>query len=389
MMMRALALASLLLLPALLLVCAPAARADTSPPEVLDRWWEPRYPIAPENVALYARVSDPDGVQTVGAVWCYVPPYLCQYPSLYDDGTNGDVVAGDGLWTNGSVDTDGRVIGASFKLDAFDTLGNNIHLDAIYALFVDSLNLTLESPFVTAEPGQLFTIGGTALYEENASAPAEGVSVSVSVSGSSQVATVAADGIFTATLTAPTQQGVYTITATAADRGLADSKQSTLAATSTPTPDLAVANLRTSVPEPVEGPVYLRFDARNVGTEAATNVHVLVELVSTAVPVQTLLDDRVAVAGYGGSVPVIAETSLEAGTYTVRVSLDSEDAVGELDETNNVEEFTFTVRDLPEPTSSLLVAGVGGGVAGVAAAAGVLVWRRRRLQDAPDGHGKG
>jgi hypothetical protein len=86
---------------------------------------------------------------------------------------------------------------------------------------------------------------------------------------------------------------------------------------------------------------------------------------------------------------VIAETSLEAGTYTVRVSLDSEDAVGELDETNNVEEFTFTVRDLPEPTSSLLVAGVGGGVAGVAAAAGVLVWRRRRLQDAPDGHGKG
>ena len=388
--MRVQALAPLLLVPALIMVLAPTARADTSPPEVLDRWWEPRYPIAPETVALYARVSDPDGVQTVGAVWCYVPAYLCQYPPLYDDGTNGDAVAGDGLWTNGSVATDGRVIGASYKLDAFDTLGNNVHLDAIYALFVDSLNLTLESAFVTAEPGHPFSIIGTAFYEENVTAPAEGVSVSVSVSGSSQVATVSADGTFTATLTAPTQEGGYTITVAATDRGLADSKEAILAATSTPTPDLAIGNLRTSVPNPVEGPVYIRFDARNVGTGAATNVQVLVELVSTAVPVRTLLGDRVAVPGFGASVPMIAQTSLEGGTYTVRVSLDSEDAVGELDETNNVEEFTFTVRDLPEQTSPLVLAGVGGGVvAAVGAAAGVLLWRRRRRQNAPDGHGKG
>ncbi len=376
---NALALA-LVLGVALLWVPAPSVSA-ADPPEVLDRWWEPRYPIAPERVAIYARVTDPDGVQTVGAVWCYVPPFLCQYPSLYDDGTNGDAVAGDGLWTNGSIETDARVIGASFKLDAFDTGGNSVHLDAIYALFVDSLNISFEAPVVTAEPGQPFTVNGTAFYEDNASAPAEGISVTVSIPGQQQTVTVSANGSFEATLAAPSQDGTYTITAEAVDRTLTDSEQAVLAVTSIPTPDLSIGDLRTSTPKPVAGPVAVQFKARNIGTDLATDVRVLVELMGPSGPARVLLDVRVTIPGLGGAIPLVAQTSLAPGTHTVRVSLDPDDDVAELNEVNNVEELTIVIPATPDAGPPLLWIGVGGGGLVAAAAGMALVLRRKGRRD--------
>ncbi|HYS71226.1 MAG TPA: hypothetical protein VEM95_02280, partial [Thermoplasmata archaeon] len=116
------------------LAAVPAAKADTTPPTITDPSWTPRYPITPSNVTLSANVSDPDGVAFVSATWCAVPPFLCTYPQLYHVGGN--------LYV-GNESTFPRSMGASYEVFAQDNAGNSITIGPFYALFVDSLNLTL------------------------------------------------------------------------------------------------------------------------------------------------------------------------------------------------------------------------------------------------------
>lgn len=369
-----------------LLAPAFSVRADASPPEVHARWWEPRYAIAPEPVKIFAHVTDADGVREVTAIWCYVPPYLCLYPKLYDDGTNGDEVAGDGVWTNLTESHTG-VEGASYKLQAADQFGNSIVLDPMYALFVDSLNLTLDSEVVVAEGGRTVAVNGTAFFEANQTAPAEGVVVDVSAGGSQAQAPVNAAGGFSAQLTAPAADGTYTITALATYRTLTGRAEGTLAVSSVPRPDLSIANLLPSRGDPVAGePLSVSFRVRNVGTAQAFDARVIAEVVTPGQAVR-ILDERTNVPPIGGNVLFIAAWTPGAGPQTLRITVDPDGEIDELNEGNNAAELPVDARTPGEPEGPpIALIGAGAATAGAAAVSvvGLFYVRRRRARASPD-----
>src|SRR3989442_12176583 len=219
-MRRGIGVLVLIVLALATLAAVAAAKGDTTPPTITDPRWTPRYPIIPSNVTLSANVSDPDGVAFVQGTWCAVPPFLCTYPQLYHVG--GNLYSANESTFIGSM-------GASFEGFAQDNAGNSITIGPFYALFVDSLSLTLTPRVVAATPGASVTVNGTAFYgpstrpfdrQENHSAPAEGVVANVTVDGATHPATIDGTGNFSVTFAAPSSDGTYPIDVTAADRNL-------------------------------------------------------------------------------------------------------------------------------------------------------------------------
>lgn len=365
------------------LVPTRPAAGDGVPPAITEIRWDPRYPIHPSNVTISARVMDPDGIAWVQTAFCYLPPWLCLYEQLTDPDGDG-IYTGIPVGPNGqSTEPESRVRGATLNVSARDNAGNSIVTQKIPILFADSINMTLEEIVFFAAPGQAFEARGSVFYEANQSAPAEGTTVIVTVTGDEQSVTVDANGAFEANLTAPNADGTYTITATVTDRTLTDSEEATLAVSTIPTPDLTVSNLRMSPLEPVAGPVTIRFDARNVGTDAAQGVHVLVELIEADQAVRVLFDDRMTIQSGGGSIPLVVQANLAAGTYSVRVTLDAEDEISELNEDNNVRVLEFTVHVKPEQGPSLTWIGVGGAAAAASLVGVVAALRRRNSRRKP------
>ena len=366
------------------------AGADANPPVFVDTWWEPHRPIHPSNVTLYANVTDSDGIAWVQSTFCYYTAeaaWICVYSDLADPD-------GDGVWTavpEGPYGTSTQaepVIGALLGFTAGDTALNYANTTKVWILFVDSVNVTLTPPVLGAEPGQDVAVNGTAFYESNLTAPAEGVSVTVSVPGSSVQATVNATGGFSANLTAPAAEGVYTINATATDRTLTGWQEGTLAVSTVPRPDLRVENVRPSSASPTAGqPFTLMFDVTNVGTGDAVGTRVVVET-SRGTEWAPVYDEQVDLAKGGGTVTLAAEWAAAEGATSVRIRVDADEAFSELDEGNNNYTTTVTARapDLP-----VLWIAAGGGVASVAVLGGVLALRRRRSRPigSPAEKGKG
>ena len=368
---------ALILLIAVLAV-PQAARADTNPPTIEAVWSEPRYPIHPQNVTVYARVSDPDGLSLVESTFCYVPPFLCLYDTMSD--TDGDGVftitpSGPGGTSTQPHDAPFWAEGASIGISAVDTFGNAALSPKRYLLFADSLNLTFERSVIDVEPGQSFTVNGTAFYEDNATAPAEGIPVDVGIPGSTDVDVIDPNGSFSVTLVAPSTEGTWTITASATDRSLTDTEESTLAVSTVPRPDLTIADIRVSPTIPVEGRVTVSFHARNVGTLAVADARVLVEVVGS--PSRTILDDTFAIPARGGDIPLIAMWTAPVGPVTVRITIDPDDAIDELNEANNEIEYPLSVQ-APPPEEIPLIVWIGGGVAALVAAAILGIWALRR-----------
>src|SRR5437867_4352725 len=84
--------------------------AGSHPPLFLEKWADGKpdtsridTPLTLQPFAIYARVFDDDGnLQSVNATLTifYGTPDPCKTPQrMYDDGTNGDLVKGDGIWT--------------------------------------------------------------------------------------------------------------------------------------------------------------------------------------------------------------------------------------------------------------------------------------------------
>ena len=342
--------AALLLLLVAVASIPQDARGDTNPPVIERVWWEPRFPIYPDNVTLFARVSDPDGLQLVESVFCYVPPFLCLYDTMSDPDA-------DGVWTivprgPGGTSTQPAAMakGASVGVSAVDTFNNGAVSAKQYVLFVDALNLSFAAPVIEVEPGQPFTVWGSAFYEDNITAPAEGVSVDVAVSTESDTALVAADGAFSVTLTAPSAEGTYTITARSTDRSLSDVEESSLAVTTIPRADVTISDVRVSPQRPVIGPVSISFHARNIGTAAATDARIVVAI---AGPVNaTILDERYSIPALGGDLPLEATWTAPVGSYLVHVAIDPDDELDELDEGNNAIDSSVSVTPPPELTIS-------------------------------------
>lgn len=369
------ALAILLLLAAAMAVSLPA-RADANPPVIEAVWWEPRNPIHPDNITVYARISDADPLQFVETTFCYVPPFLCLYQGMSDPDE-------DGVWSvvprgPGSTSTQpaAKAEGASIAISAVDTFNNAALSDKLYVLFVDSLNLSLATPVVEVEPGQPFTVDGVALYEGNASAPAEGITATVGIPGNTGQDVVDANGSFSVTLMAPNTEGTWPITAIASDRSLMDTEQATLAVATTPRPDLTVSDIRVSPLIVVAGTVSVAFHAYNVGTLAVTDVRVLVEVVGSSTT--TILDDRFSIPPRGGDIPLVASWTAPRGSVTIQISIDPDGEVDELNETNNEIGYSLMVQAPPPPEIPAIVWIVAGaGLIAAAAVLGFVVLRRK------------
>lgn len=355
-------------------------RADTIPPAIDAVWWEPRYPIHPDNVTVYARVSDLDGISLVEATFCYQPPFLCLYESMSDPDA-------DGVFTvvprgPGGTSTQDWVIGATLSISAVDTANNGGVTPKQGILFADSLNLTFDRSVIDAEPGQSFSVSGTAFYEDNTTAPAEGITVNVGIAGNWSIDVVDAAGAFSVSLVAPASEGTWTITAMASDRTLMDTEESTLAVSVAPRPDLTISDVRVSPTVPVAGEVTLSFHARNVGTADAINVRVLVEVLG--MPSRTILNGTYAISARGGDVPLVTSWNAPVGRVTVRITIDPEGAIDELNEANNAIDYPISVHAPPVAEIPAFV-WIGGGVATltVAILLGTSALARRNVRVSP------
>lgn len=102
----------------------PAARNSravaNAGPAVFDVVHAPVVPNANEAILVTARISDPDGIGLVRLRWRSDPGTTYTDVTMRDDGTNGDALAGDGIFT---ARINGRSAGsmAAFYLEATDT----------------------------------------------------------------------------------------------------------------------------------------------------------------------------------------------------------------------------------------------------------------------------
>jgi len=79
---------------------APNSRAiDNAGPAIVDVTHSPTVPRANEAVLVSARVTDPDGIESVTLRHRTDPATAITSVSMRDDGTNGDLVAGDGIYS--------------------------------------------------------------------------------------------------------------------------------------------------------------------------------------------------------------------------------------------------------------------------------------------------
>ncbi len=113
--------------------------AANAPPQIRQVDNSPHQPVAGQNVAVTAKITDPDGVASVQlkyqlvAAGDYIAINDARYTtnwtsvSMYDDGTNGDVTAGDGVYTAvlaGSLQTNRLLV--RYRISATDSLGASI-----------------------------------------------------------------------------------------------------------------------------------------------------------------------------------------------------------------------------------------------------------------------
>jgi len=352
--------------------------ADGAPPVITDIRWSPRYPINPQNVTLYANVSDPDGILKVRGTWCTVDG-ICTFPQMYH--------MGNGVY-QANVSTLRNTIAAGYQVFATDMQGNEGSTSKVWALYADSLTLTLDAPVVAAQPSSTVMVTGTAFYGprfqpgdgENRSAPAEGVAVHVTVDGVITTGAVDADGSFAIRVVSPAVEGSFPIVVSATDRSLNAEASGTMAVSSVPRPDLGIANVRLTPEAPIAGErVVLDFDVKNVGSADAIGVQLLVHVVGLA---ESVLSESISVP-QGGSVHRSASWQAIEGARAVHIIIDPDDAVLELDEDNNFAVSMVTGT----PAFPYLWVAAGGAITAVAVGVAWALRRRgaRQLAKGPAG----
>lgn len=92
----------------------------------------PSYVNANEHITLSCRVSHSDGAENIRVVAASLSSSKANssYPVLYDDGTNGDIQAGDGIYSL-EITAPGTPGEASVVFIAVDSANNEIETDPI------------------------------------------------------------------------------------------------------------------------------------------------------------------------------------------------------------------------------------------------------------------
>lgn len=93
-------------------------------PAITDTLHRPVLPQAGVPFRVFARVSDPDGISTVIASYRLDPSATLTNTTMVDDGTNGDMLAGDGIFT-GTIPFQAASTLVGFTVSATDSVSAN------------------------------------------------------------------------------------------------------------------------------------------------------------------------------------------------------------------------------------------------------------------------
>ena len=362
----------LLLIAAIAVVPLPARAVG---PSITNVTWNPWVPAHLEDVTVEADIASPGGTPNVTASWCVLPPFTCIPFTMWD-------LDRDGHYNSTSIRVAGPpYTGAHFNVSAIDPGGNFSFTEEIYVQFASTIAIDATLAPASTPPGQLVSVGGTALYENNASVPARFCSVDFELVGTASRWSVTSDaaGAFASTFNAPGSIGNYTVRTTVSNRTIVGSEDRYLLVATEPTPDLAVviSSLIVSPSSITAGDtVTISVSVENGGTAAAGAFSVLINVSN---PSGLAMSKPISVPGLqpGERAPLTATWTASEGSWTVTVLVDSGRQVSELSESNNRADVPLVVAAKQQggPSATLIVgiAIVGVGVA----AAAVLVYRRR------------
>ena len=125
----------------------------------------PAVPAASQAVVVTARVHDPDGVQTLTLYYRLDPATSYAAVTMKDDGTGGDAIAGDGIFS-ATIPGQSANIMAAFYLAATDTKGTSTRFPALLNDYAPVREC--EVMFGDANPGGSFGVYHLWITQTNA-----------------------------------------------------------------------------------------------------------------------------------------------------------------------------------------------------------------------------
>jgi hypothetical protein len=201
---------ALLLASAAIMFATPIAEADNWAPEITNVIRSQKYPMEGEVVAFNATVVDNDVIFLVELYICFEG--TCN-PVLMTD-PDGDSVYG-AVYT---IPT--GVYWGDYQVSASDEGFHNNLTDLVYFPVVHWINLTGDPDPLYPVIGDPFWVNGTAIYDDNNSAPAEQSAVRLEILETQDEMTVYVDGNgdYSFPLTAPSVHGSYNLNITVTNR---------------------------------------------------------------------------------------------------------------------------------------------------------------------------
>jgi hypothetical protein len=161
-----------------LFVISNEVSADSTGPDISNHSRSPKFPIFPEQVNISVTVTDPDGVLKSEIIYC--DDILCYFPvNMTRIGTSDEyygLIPIKGTWDNGTW--------VGYEIKATDNLGNWSITQKVYFFYVNELNLTTDINKASINIGESVIVNGSAIYNDNTSAPASGVNVTFLITGS-------------------------------------------------------------------------------------------------------------------------------------------------------------------------------------------------------------
>jgi len=209
----AIVICAILLASALFIFVQPSSVADGLPPEITNITRFQKYPMEAEVVTFNATVTDIDVITDVSLFICF--PGTCDMRTMFD--TNGDSVYGAVYTMHTDVDY------ADTQISATDEFSNNNLTNQEYFPIVHWINLTADTTPSFPVIDDPFWVNGTAVYDENNSAPAEQSLVKLEILETEENWTTSVDssGNYSFALAAPSVHGSYNLNITVTNRTMA------------------------------------------------------------------------------------------------------------------------------------------------------------------------
>lgn len=209
----AIVICALLLASAALIFVPPSAEADSWAPEITNVIRSQKYPMEAEVVTFNATVVDSDVIAAVELLMCFEG--TCNPVTMTD--SDGNSVYGAVYMMPAGYDY------GDYQISASDEFSNYNMTSPEYFPIVHWINLTAEATPSYPVIDDPFWVNGTAVYDENNSAPAEQSPVKLEILETAEEWTTYVDsnGNYSFALAAPSVHGSYNLNITVTNRTMA------------------------------------------------------------------------------------------------------------------------------------------------------------------------